>query len=404
MKTTTASFRDTFFGCLEKSSRLTKRERKALWALLSTLIGSSTFSLTETSRVYGKQIGRNFLAQTLKKYSFVQRTVIQTLIKDVLGSIGNRKKLYLIIDDTLLKKSGDKIFGSLKWYNHSSGRLTRAICLVNLGLVVEGKLLLVIPWVLSSTTKPTKPIFNKTKQQDLKLEAAICMVKSFVTLMDTLGVIRQRIIIEADSWYSAHDFRSALQALGLDYRIDGKSSFTVRQIDHEAISLAKTQTRGRRRSIFVKYVKIKQFLGKVCGWRYFSDPVKNRRVYYNKALVDLKTGGKALAYAYKREEFETTKFILVNPRTQFVPDPRTIYRDYLYRWSIEVCHREIKQQFNIEKCQSRDMWVVKGFITFVTFGYSIWSWNRYIESQLAMGSMACPSWSKQFHEQAIKTR
>jgi hypothetical protein len=403
MSEITSSFEKKFFMYLEKSSCLTKRDHEALWEIISALIGASSFSLSSLSTRLGRRIGRNYLARLLKKYSFIQRKVMKELLKDVLTSIGKYKKLYLIIDDTLVEKSGQKIFASLRWYNHSSNRQTRALCLVNLVLEVDGKVLLFIPWLLTSTTMPTKKLSKKLKQQDLKNDAAITMIQSFINVIDLQGISRQHIIIEADSWYSPHEFRSSLQKLSLDYRIDGKSNYSVQKVDHDAMKKAKEQTRGRKRTRFVKYEKIAKFMGDYKQWSFFTHPTSGERIFYKKAFVTLKAGGQSIIYGYMNEKYKNPKFIMVNPKRKHMPDPRTIYRDYTFRWIIEVCHREIKQQFNIGKCQSRGMWIVNGFLMLLGFTFSVWKISVYFESQEGGNILGCPTWANNFHEEYIKS-
>ncbi|OLS18859.1 MAG: hypothetical protein HeimC3_47970, partial [Candidatus Heimdallarchaeota archaeon LC_3] len=101
--------------------------------------------------------------------------------------------------------------------------------------------------------------------------------------------------------------------------------------------------------------------------------------------------------------YKNPKFIMVNPKRKHTPDPRTIYRDYTFRWMIEVCHREIKQQFNIGKCQSRDLWIVNGFLMLIGFTFSVWKITLFFDTQEDESQVGCPTWANWFHEQYIKS-
>ncbi|OLS23365.1 MAG: hypothetical protein HeimC3_25290 [Candidatus Heimdallarchaeota archaeon LC_3] len=195
----------------------------------------------------------------------------------------------------------------------------------------------------------------------------------------------------------------ALQKLSLDYRIDGKSTYSVQKVDHDAKKKAKDQTRGRKRTRFVKYEQIVKFMGEFEKWSFFTHPTSGERIFYKKSFVTLKAGGQCIIYAYKNEKYKNPKFIMVNPKRNHMPDPRTIYRDYSFRWVIEVCHREIEQQFNIGKCQSRDMWIVNGFLMLVGLIFSVWKVTIFFDSQKVNNQLGCPTWANWFHEQYIKS-
>lgn len=401
MNKTTPPLQNTFLSCLEKSSYLTKREHDALWAILSTLIGSSHFSLSEVSRRFGKKVGRNLLSEVLRKYAFIQENIFRLILSEIISIIDNRKNIYLIIDDTLVEKTGKCLSGSCKWFDHSKMRQIHGYCLVNLALSVDGEVLLFLPWILSAQSKPTKNQKSNKKEQDKKNLAALGLIEIIEKWLVKLEVSKDRIFIEGDSWFSFAFFRKSLSERGLNYRIDSKSNYTVQQVDHEAINKAKEQVRGRKRKYFVKYVHFKEFLGDQSEWKSFLDTSNGARIRYNQAQVTLKSGGQVIVCAFWNEKYTNPKYILVNVKRKRRPTAKTIYRDYNYRWVIETAHQQLKQQFGLKKCQCRDQWIIKGFFFLVCFAYTLWKFEIYKLKLKDEIPVNCPTWSQNFHKEQI---
>ena len=117
---------------LEKDFYFTKHEISILWAIISVLVGSNNFSLSAVSRRFGRKIGRNSCAQTLKKFSFVQEKIVKRLFDEIVSTGTGKTNWYIIVDDTLVGKIGKSIFRSFKWFDHTIHRQIQAIGLVTL--------------------------------------------------------------------------------------------------------------------------------------------------------------------------------------------------------------------------------------------------------------------------------
>jgi len=197
------AYETNFWNILKKSCHFTNRDISALWAIVSTIIGTHSFSLSGVSSAFGRKVGRNFLAKVLKKYSYVQRKIAKILIKMVLSKIPPGSKIYLIIDDTLVHKRGKKIFGSLQWYDHASRRRVQALGIVNVAVVVNDKVVFILPVLLLSTKKRASKGFKKQKEQGAKTLAAIEMLQEFLQWFEEIGIARGRTVVLADSWYGS---------------------------------------------------------------------------------------------------------------------------------------------------------------------------------------------------------
>ena len=389
---------DKFYELLQKSSYFKKKEIDALWAILRTVIGSAHFSLAAVSRNFGRKLGRNFLTKVLKKYCYIQRKLVKLLFKEIASIVGKRKALYLVIDDTLVNKKGEQIFWTFYWYDHARGRQVRAISIVNVALVVDNQVVLSMPYLLLNAPEKKRKRKKRVKEQDRKITAAINMVQEFFEWLEEASIPEKNIKVLADSWYSDQRMIDALRQTGGKYLVDGKINLSVQVPDHEAIKKAKTQIMGRPRTRFVKYQRLDEYLGDPEKWKSFTDSETGEKVSFKKANVILKSQGKVLVYAYKRESCKKAKYLLHTASQKHPPTPRRVYREYRYRWRIEESHRDLKQQFGLGKCQCRDGWVVHGFMGLVYFAYSVWKWCAYQEVVTAGSTLACPTWAQAFHE------
>ncbi len=395
------SFHDDFFIILQKACCFTPRELRALWAIITTIIDSRSFSLSLVSRTFGRKIGRNFLATVLKKYAYVQRRVAKLLFRAIYGQLSNRAKISLILDDTLAHKCGQQIFGALRWYDHTLSRRVQAICLVNLAVVLDNHVVFVLPWVVRSAKKAGHAPVSKAKEQDPKTTAAIALLEEVFAWLEEGPIPRQRIVVLADAWFGSHRMLSFLRAAGVIFRIDGKKNYSVQLPDHDALAKAKIQKRGRKRKRWVTYRPLAQFLGAPAQWHYFTDTSSGTAVFWKSALVTLKTGGRVRISAFRAEGRVRTKFIMTNPCWKTPPTPQTVYRDYSWRWRIEEAHRDLKQHFGLGNCHNRDAWVVLGFFGLLYLAYSLFKQRAFIQEKTTGRPLTCPSWAEMFHRVQI---
>ena len=386
---------------LEKDFYFTKHEISILWAIISVLVGSNNFSLSAVSRRFGRKIGRNSCAQTLKKFSFVQEKIVKRLFDEIVSTGTGKTNWYIIVDDTLVGKIGKSIFRSFKWFDHTIHRQIQAIGLVTLVLVVDKRPVFFIPWILSSPKQNSFYVSTPTQQQGMKAQAAQEIILYIVNHLITNNVTKQHIFVEADSWYGTKRMRKFLTNLGIHYRLDGKKSYSVQMPDFKAIKQSQIVRRGRKRKQFVKYVKITQYFGPRETWNSFLDLESESRIYFKMEQITLKKGGQSLVYAFWDERYQNPKFILTDVKRSRKSSPKTIYYQYQLRWIIEVCHRQLKQEFGLSKSQNRDAWVVSGFIGLVCLTYSIWSFQQFKDIKDNKNILLCPSWANLFHEEQI---
>jgi DDE superfamily endonuclease len=324
-------FENNVTSILEKDFYFTKHEISILWAIISILVGSKNFSLSAVSRRFGRKIGRNSCAQTLKKFSFVQEKIVKRLLDEIISTGNGKTNWYIIIDDTLVGKIGKTIFRSFKWFDHTKHRQIQAIGLVTLVLVVDKQPVFFMPWILSSPKQNSFYVSTPSQQQGMKAQAAQTMILFIIDHLIANGVTRKHIFVEADSWYGTKKMRKFLNDLEVNYRLDGKKSYSVQIPNFEAINQPQMVRRGRKRKQFVKYVKISQYFGPRETWKSFLDLDSGHRIYFKIEQLNLKKGGQSLVYAFWDEKYQNPKFILTDVKRLRRPSPKTIYYQYHLR-------------------------------------------------------------------------
>jgi hypothetical protein len=401
MKTTRQAFQETLRTQLKNASTFSPHEIAALCTILTTVIGSPTFSLNKVAKRAQLGFSRNFLAKCLMKYAYVQRTLAKQWVIAIISQFPRQTPVLLVVDDTLVKKCGKHIQGAYAWFDHTSGRVKTSLCLVNVALVIDDHLVFVLPWLLQ---KPhlTRLKGGKTRQeQDAKTLAAIEMIRNLFSQLERGGILGSQIVVVADAWYANKTMQTVIKQTGANFRLDARSNLSVQCPDHQALKIRNKKRRGRKRRKFVCYVPLKVFMGDSTQWQYFTDPTINDRIYYRRAILTLKAAGRVTCYAFHRESMAKPKFILTRAFRIKIATPQRVYREYQSRWRIEEAHRDLKQQFGLSKCQARRAWVVSGFIALVYLGYCVWQTKRWVSSQVEGDSLKCPSWADEFHRRQI---
>jgi len=395
------TLQDELRTILKKSSHFTGRQIDAFWHIIRCLIGSSSFSLKKVIKRIKKKFSRNFLALVLKKFAYVQERVIKLLIEKITNNISLRDKISFILDDTLVKKRGKKIFGSLLWYDHSSGHVTQSMCLVNVGVAVNSELVMVIPFLLRREQLEKSKSQSRNKSQDPKTIAGMELISQCTSYLEEFNVSKKQVLILVDSWFCTKAFKEFLIELELNFRMDSRYNLNVQQPDNKAINERHLIKRGRKRKKWTKYRHLRDYFESVKQSFSFKEKKHGDSIKAKRANLTLKTHGRVLVYAFYSNKYDNPKFIMTRCQTKDPPAPKTIYNEYLLRWEIETAHRELKQQFGLGKSQNRDPWVVMGFIGLVNFSYSLF---KYLSSKLNNNSkikIKCPTWAEEFHKKQI---
>lgn len=380
MSTISQKLQDTFVALLKKIGIFTPKERDALCFLATVLSVDPRFSLRRTAHASRGRFSRKMLARVLQKYAPVQDRLLEALCRLGVQLAGRRFRFFCTIDDQLVKKRGKKIFGTRRWYDHVTKASTPALCLVEVGLVVHGEALFVLPYLIRTSSIPRPASSNRRgqpgREQDAKTVAAMGLVTQVVTWLEEEGLPRSKLGLLADAWYANELFLAFVREMQLLFRVAGKKNYHVELPDMKRVKRRKTGGRGRKPRRFVQSRRIDVHFETVKAHGSFRDPASGKRVTWKVAVVTLKQGGRVRVFRFWREGCPEPQFLLTPAAYQTQPDPKTIYREYSWRWRIEEAHRDLKQQFGLRKCRNRTEATVRGFVGLVYGWYAVFLLTR----------------------------
>jgi len=355
-------------------------EIEAICFLATVLSVDSRFSLVRTARASKGRFSRKRLAKLLRKYATVQDQVLEALARQAVNLAGRRRRFFIAVDDTLIQKRGKKIFGSRRWYNHGVHQTVRALCLVDLALVVNGEALFVLPYLLQKSLVRCRIVSNNqskaSREQDAKTIAAMGLIRRIVRWLEEEGIARSKIGVLADAWFSNQTFLAFLREMKLIFRVDGKKNYSVQEPDFKRIARRNNGGRGRKPKQFVKQRRLDAYFETVQAAGIFQDTTTGKAVRWKVALVTLKSGGRVRVVTFWRESCTHPKYILTLATYKSQPNPRTVYYEYSWRWRIEEAHRDLKQQFGLGKGRVRGEAAVQGFLSLVYSIYSLFLMTR----------------------------
>ncbi len=174
----------------------------------------------------------------------MSREIARRVFTDMGNYLKRRGKKLVILDDTLVKKCGKKIWWSFKWYDHTIRRLVQGFCIVNLAVVVDGQLQFIIPWILPKQMKPSYRRGSAKKEQDAKTLAAIEMIQIIIGWFGEIGVSEKHLVIMADAWYGNKTMQAFIKQTACDFRIDCRKNYSVQVPNHRAIKARGQHKRG----------------------------------------------------------------------------------------------------------------------------------------------------------------
>ena len=245
------------------------------------------------------------LSQLFKKYS-------QWLRKQIDFST----MVYLVIDDSFLKKSGDKTAGTGYGYNHSEGHVMFGQQAV-LATVLNKELQL--PFF--------SEMYDKTaKNFKSKIDLAILLLFRFSKCMNG-----KKFIFLFDSWYCCKKLISVLP---------------------HSIKWVSKLRRNRCIDVGEGWVSLKIFLRSVNSWRYKSISVGGDTYWVYEFEAEVKNLGKLKLIAVKKSPYAriVSAVIVSNLRDETAA---VILEHYKKRWSIEVCIKNTKQILGWNNCKVR---------------------------------------------------
>ena len=219
----------------------------------------------------------------------------------------------LVLDDTVLQRSGKHIEGIGWVYDHSEGKTVWGMSAISAAISgSEG----IFP--LNMDIKPIS-----MKKSDNREDETPHMSMSKITMQ--MAVIKRSVtaglnfsIALFDSWYFASKLTGFLESLGKDWISEAKSNRKI-LVDGKWIRIGEYEE-----SLDIKSMKCYTIDGK----QYFTKSIITRMKKIGEVRIVVSRGT------------EGKKFFVTNMVSW---KPKRVMEMYLRRWDIEIMHREIKQ-------------------------------------------------------------
>ncbi len=287
----------------------------------------------------------------------------------------------LIIDDTLLAKTGKGIETIGKLFDHCSHKYLLGIRMLTLGYW-DSKSFIPVDFTLHNeptkkkkrglTDKELKAQFSKERPLDSagdcrikqvgldKIQAAISMVNTAIKK----GF--EPAYILADSWFISFDFIEGIQNI--------KVKFTKKL---HVIGLMKT---NRKITIDKKEIMASQVPdNKMSEIKYH----KKFKCLFYASKIEYK-GIEMKAFWIKMKGQESWKMLICTDTTLKFG---TVMKYYQIRWTIEVYFKECKQNLGIETCQSTDFDAQIAHITLANIAYITLALKKRFTDYETMGAL-----------------
>ena len=297
-------------------------KKKGVTAMLHSLnAGYHTSSILRTLK--REQIKLN----TLKRQRIMQN-----------GKFDKRRRYFLIIDDTAVRRYGRSVYGS--GYNHSgnAGKVIWSNCLVTFQLrekrALDNDFRLYLP--RKYVQKHPSEVFKKKTQLAVEI------------LEEKLRLYGWRM----------HENMITLLA-DASYAVERVLSFAR----EKRISYVGRLKKDRHVRLFSKWVRVEEYFRRYKEERYFT--CEGKRVFYKEAVLHVKELGRLKVFRFREEESEPRYYVT----NKLKMTAKTCYEYKKLRWKIEEMHRELKQYLGLENTCA---WKKESLIAHYRFVFLLW--------------------------------
>lgn len=249
--------------------------------------------------------------------------------------------VWLIIDDTLTHKTGEKIEGVGFFWDHSEKKHVLAHNIVAVKCVNRKG---------ESHPLDFRLYLKKDRclEQGLTFKTKIELARELIEYALSLGLDIQGVLF--DSWFASKEFIEFLGNNELDWVTKLKSDRNIK-------------IRGR-------YVRIDEFAAGLPKESFRRITVKKRIYQVFSKAVDLKGVGQVrILISYDNEAFSGDPAFFATNRIRW--EGTRIINTYAKRWKIETFFRDSKQNLGLEDYQLRDLRGIKRHWYLIFLAYSL---------------------------------
>lgn len=236
----------------------------------------------------------------------------------------------VVIDDYIVEKYGDKIYGTDWHYDHAKGRKVFGIQVVDCILSGKG----IFP--LLSTIYIRKN--SRWVDNENPFKSKIEIQKEHLTYLVKMGLMFSYVAM--DSWYFCKEMTQHVESLGKDWIAEAKSNRLV--------------------WYHGEWVSLQRFATDMINKYYFRVVNVGDEKYQMKAFTVRMKGIGTVRLLISLNKHGSFKFYVSN-RTDW--NETTMVKHYYPRWDIEVWHRESRGKYGIEDCLLRSRGRVETYST-----------------------------------------
>lgn len=258
------------------------------------------------------------------------------LINDKVNPL-NPSNGYLVIDDTLIEKTGKQIPEVGRFYDHGNGRYVLAHNIVTSHYVTPRGCFPIGYKLYLKRAKTDKTYTSKIEHAKELVSEAINAGFSFKTVV-------------YDAWYFSKELCDHIEQLGLNWLGVAKSN---RIIFNHGNRLNLQQFRAMLSPSDFKKIELN---GKVCYG-------------FTKTVKMSKLGNIRLLIVHENKDLSDDALFLVTNALRW--DARRILKIYLFRWSIETFYRDSKQNLGLGAYAMRELNSIKRHWYLVFLSYSL---------------------------------
>ncbi len=278
--------------------------------------------------------------------------------------LSNRKGGVLIVDDTIIEKSGEHMDGVGFLFDHCKGKSVRCHDIVST--------------FYQHGDQQVPLYFTPYIKEEFADQLDICFKTKIQIALDLIRLSLMQLspeVVVFDAWYMSKEIVDFLSSRGLVWVSSAKSNRLI-QVDGDTWISVSKYTKGLSKQVFKR-------IDKVVDEQRFKWIYETTMVMKNIGLVKL-------VILRQRRNSKTCTFLVSNDTGL---DGLKVLEYYKKRWSIEVFHRDCKQHLGMGEYQVRRLDAVVIHLDLVVLAYTllknVWCnpfFNRVLEGVKSIGS------------------
>ncbi|MCP3966541.1 MAG: transposase [Lentisphaerae bacterium] len=380
-----------FYGLYFLKPELSYAQFQNLTLITTALILGAKFNLTEISHMWLKDKAVSTLSHFLSDAKFSTDQMQHLYILQVLHLYKIRKGFFLI-DDTMKHhtKFCQWIHGTFVLFDHAVGTNLKATCIVFLyysdGDAVKFPITFRIFYKEEDKAKWLRLVKTEHKT---KYDLALEMLKW------SLEQGFPKCIVLADSWFGIDPFIRGLRALKLDYILEIKAKYSIK----DPCEKTKLTPKGRVAKHQYDVVKLPKYFKKItsitkCGFAIDFETGKEAKILYHAKITTATLNSTPKKHRIVESidpQTLTAKYFLTN---QLHWEATKILSDYSNRWVIEEFFRNAKQLSDMEGAtirSKRGITLALCIVSWIDFLLHHENYKKRTAGKLTKESLTIPS-------------